>query len=117
PYLSEAARQFVGKRDRHRHQLGRLVAGVSHHQALVAGATDVHALRDVGGLATDRVEDAAGGVVEAVLRVGVADLAHQLAHQILNVDPALGCDLTADDHQANSDEALARDPTLADAAL
>ena len=58
----------MGQLDRQRHELGRVVAGVAEHEALVAGALGVqrvvgagvrllvrlvHALGDVGGLLAD----------------------------------------------------------------
>ena len=39
--LGEAAGELVRERDRHRHQLGRLVRGVSEHHPLVACAGDI----------------------------------------------------------------------------
>ena len=42
--FGQAVEDAVGQRDRQRHQLGRVVAGVAEHQALVAGA-DVLARR------------------------------------------------------------------------
>jgi hypothetical protein len=70
------------QRDRQRHQLGGLVAGVAEHEALVARALAldrvldvlagtrlvgvVHALRDVGRLAADRDAHAARLAVEAL---------------------------------------------------
>ena len=49
PGLGQAVEDAVRQRDRQRHQLGRVVAGVAEHQALVAGA-DVLAL---GGVVVD----------------------------------------------------------------
>ena len=85
------------QRDRQRHQLGGLVAGVAEHQALVAGALlvelvlvaldavlvrGVDALGDVRGLRADGHRDAAGGAVEALLRGVVADLQDLVADQL-----------------------------------
>ena len=68
--LGQPLGQPVRQRDRQRHQLGRVVAGVAEHQALVAGALRVRAgrptrrdarlvgavdaLGDVGRLRADR---------------------------------------------------------------
>ena len=95
------AREAVGEHDRQRHPLRRLVAGVAEHHALVARAlasrsaprrlrlvAGVHALRDVGRLLVERDHDAAGVGVEAVLGVGVADVAHDGAHDGGDVDVA-----------------------------
>ena len=43
----QLAGQLVGQLDRHRHQLGRLVAGEAEHHSLVAGAAGVNPLRDI----------------------------------------------------------------------
>ena len=111
----------IGKR----HQLLGLVAGVAEHHPLVAGAGDVElvlvggvvarlicrvdALGDVGGLFVDRVDDRTGVAVEAVAGVVVADLAHGLAGDVLDVDVGVGGDLPGDDDQAGVDERLAGD--------
>ena len=87
--VGETLGELVGQRDRQRHQLVGLVAGVAEHHSLVAGAGQVElvvvagvgaglvclvdALGDVRGLLVDRVDDRAGLVVEAELGVGVAD--------------------------------------------
>ena len=62
------AAQLVRQHDGQRHQFRRLVAGVAEHQALVAGAAGIHAHGDVGRLALDRVQHAAGLGVEADAR-------------------------------------------------
>jgi hypothetical protein len=108
-----------------RHQVGRLVAGVAEHHALVAGALQlelvlgrpgaadlfalVHALRDVGALLVDADDDAAGVAVEAVQRVVVADAVDDLAGQLGDVDVGRGGDLAGDDAQAGGEQRLARD--------
>ncbi len=114
----------VRDRDRQRHQLGRVVAGVAEHQALVAGAllvervdrlagarlvAGVDALGDVAGLAADGDHDAAGVPVEALGRRVVADLEDPLAHLLLDVDVAAGGDLAGHDHQAGGEQGLDRD--------
>ncbi len=94
----------VGERDRHRHQLGRLVGRVAEHHALVAGPGQVElvvvghvgahlvgavdALGDVGRLLVDRVHHRARVAVEAVEGVVVADPAHRLAGDLVHVDVA-----------------------------
>jgi len=49
--LGKLEGELVGKLDGHGHQLGCFVAGETEHQALVAGASGVHAHGDVRGLA------------------------------------------------------------------
>ena len=106
--LRQPLAQPVRQHDRQRHQLRRLAAGVAEHQALVAGAAGVHAHRDVGRLAVDRGDDAAGVAVEPVLGVGVADFPDGLADQLLHVDVGVGRDLAGDEAEAGRDERLAR---------
>ena len=123
--LGQAAGEPVRQVDRQRHQLGRLVAGVAEHQALVAGALlvqlvlvaldpvlvrGVDALRDVRGLRADGHRDAAGGAVEALLRGVVADVEDLVAHELGDVGVRLGGHLTGDVHQAGGDQGLHGDP-------
>jgi len=79
--LGQALGEAVGQGDRQRHQLGRVLAGVAVHDALVArpqalvgvlGLLLEHGLGDVGGLLVDRDEHRAAVVGEAVLGLGVA---------------------------------------------
>ena len=105
--LGELAGERVRELDRHRHQLGRLVAGVAEHHALVAGAAGVHALGDVGRLLVERDQHAAGVAVEAHLAVGVADPLHHLADEPREVDVGAGRDLAGDHHEAGLDQRLA----------
>ena len=119
-HRGELPRQRVGVHDRRGHQLGRLVAGVAEHQALIAGALLLvepfafgDALRDVGRLRLDRREHAAGLVVEAHRRVGVADVFDHAACELAEVDHGLGRDLAGDDDEAGLAQRLAGDAALA----
>ena len=120
--LGQAAGHPVGERDRQRHQLGRLAAGEAEHHPLVAGAElegrrgivadlerRVDALGDVGRLLLDRDERAAGQVVEAVVRPGVADVADRVADDRLDVDVGRRRDLAEDHHEARRRRGLAGD--------
>ncbi len=103
----QLAAQTMGEHDRRRHQLGRLVARVPKHQALVArallgvalalGGFFVHALRDVGALRGDDVGHEDLVRVKNVVVVHVADLAHGVAHDLDVIQLRLGGDLAADD--------------------
>ena len=87
-HLGEPLRQLVREHDRERHELVGLARRVAEHHSLVTGAEQVErvgvavlrlvglvdALRDVRRLLVDCDDDAAGLVVEAVLRARVADL-------------------------------------------
>ena len=90
--LGELASQAMRKHDRRRHQLGRLVAGVAKHQALIAGAL-LGVILPIGSASStpcamsgrlrgDDVlhEDAIR--VEDVVVIHVADLADGIAHDL-----------------------------------
>src|SRR5690606_21573414 len=99
--LDEAVRQDDGRR----HQYVGLVAGIAEHQALVAGTLvfrlgAVHALGDVHRLLADDVQYAAGGAVEADVGAGVADVADDIADDLLQVDPGTGGDFAGNDGHA-----------------
>ena len=100
--FGQPPRQLVRQRDGSRHQLFGLVGGVAEHHALVAGAAGVHAHGDVAGLLVDRRDHRAGIRVEAIQRIVVADGGHHAAHQRLEIDVSLGCDLTGNDDQAGA---------------
>ena len=113
--LGQPVENLVGQLDRQRHQLGRVVAGVAEHQALVAGAdlfafgrvfVDAHG--DVGALPVDREHDGTGVGADAHLVVGVAHLANDLADDVGIVDHGLGGDFAGDDGDARGDHRLAR---------
>ena len=50
--------------------------------------------------------------VEAVVAVGVADLAHRFAHQCLNIDVTGRGDFTGDERQAGAEQRFCRNPRL-----
>ena len=118
----ELAAEAMREHDRRRHQLGRLVAGVAEHQALVAGALlggllahrllGIDALRDVGRLLRDQqVHEHLVGV-EHVIVVDVADLADGVARDLDEVELGLGRDLAADDHDVRLDVGFAGDAAV-----
>ena len=125
-HLREPARQAVGQPDRDRHEVVGVVARVTEHHSLVAGAdfvvyvagsdpllvrlVDTH--RDVGRLLVDRHDDPARLAVDAVGRVRVTDLADRVAREAGEVDVRLGADLARDDTQARGDQGLARDAAV-----
>jgi hypothetical protein len=111
-HLAQPARELVGEHDGQRHQLFRLVAGEAEHQALVARASRVHAHGDVRGLLVDGGDDAAGLVVEAVLRARVADALDGVAHDRGQVRVGLGRDLARDEGEAGGDHGLAGHPAV-----
>ncbi len=110
PGGGELAGQPVGQLDGGGHQLRGLVAGEADHHPLVAGATRVDPLGDVGGLLVDGHEDAAGLEVEAELGSGVTDVADGLADDARDVDVGLGADLAEDQDRARAECRLTGDP-------
>ena len=117
--------KLLGIGDGSRHQLGRFVAGEAEHHALIARAVVERAV--AGLLALERLVDAEGNVrallvdvrddgaglaVKAVFCAVVADLAHGLAHDLRDVDVAVGRDLAHDVHDAGRDRAFAGDAAV-----
>ncbi len=111
----------VGKRDRQRHQLRRLVAGVAEHQPLIARTyiqpvaraflclqRAVNAHRNVRRLLMDGGNDRAAVAVKTEFRPRIADLAHSIAHDLLQVNVRVRRDLAHDGNQPRRAECLAR---------
>ncbi len=125
-HLGQALREAVRQPDRQRHEVGRLVAGVAEHHALVARALRVEhvlaglaaaqlegvvdALGDVGRLRVERHQHTARLAVEAVGVVVVADVADRVAHERGDVDVGGRRDLTGHHHEAGGQQRLAGDP-------
>jgi hypothetical protein len=121
----QLAAEAVGEHDRRGHQLRRLIAGVAEHDALVAGSLlgvllafrllGVHALGDVRRLGGEVVVDENPVGVEHIVVVHIADAAHRVADDFLDVDHRADRlladfrdgDLTADDHDVAFHEGLA----------
>ena len=86
PRARESLDQLVRQHNRQRHELVGLGAGVPEHQALIAGASWIDALGDVGRLLVNRGQNGARLVVEPVFRPGVADILDRIADDLLVVD-------------------------------
>jgi hypothetical protein len=127
PHLREPAGQLVREHDRHRHQLGCLVARVAEHHALVArarrvervGAAQVarvvrlvHPAGDVGRLAVQRGDHADRVAVEAEVAGVVADVADHLAGDGGEIEHRLGGDLPGQHHKPGGQQRLDRHPRL-----
>src|SRR5260221_1210723 len=110
--FGEALREAVGELNRHGHKLFGFVAGVTEHQALVAGAAGVHAHGDVGRLALDGAHDRASCGIKTKESVVVSDLLDGLANQIIVVDDGRGGDFTGNNDQAGGYQSFAGDPAL-----
>ena len=124
-HLGEPARHLVRQRDRQRHELLRLAAGIAEHHALVAGAVlqlgvrvllalqrAVHAERDVAGLLVDVGDDAAGVAVKAVLGPVIADGADDFARDLRDVHIAARGDLAHDMDETGGNGRLAGDAAV-----
>ena len=96
--LGQSLGQLVGQADGQGHQFGGLIAGIAEHHALVActGNIIVGAQGDVGALAIDVGDDAAGVAVEAVLGAVIADGTDDVAGHTGDVNIAIGGDLAHD---------------------
>ena len=111
----------MGKRNRQRHKLGRFIAGKAEDEALVAGTgiefighfavfgfkTLIDAQSDIRRLAVDGIDHAAGIAVEAVFGAVIADLAHGIAHNLLNIDVSRRGDLTGHHDKAGGSKRFA----------
>ena len=112
--FGQAIDDLVSERNRQRHQLFGVVAGVAEHQALVAGA-DFFALRgigvdahgDVGALFVEGDEHGAMVGADAHRRFGVADVVDHFADDLLHIDVGLGRDFAGDHGEAGGDHRFA----------
>lgn len=96
------------------HHLARLVAGVSEHDALVAGTLLLllladDALVDVRGLLVDGRKDAARVAVELVFALRIADALDHAPGHALHVDIGLRTHFARNDHESRGAERLAGD--------
>ena len=111
-HFRQAPGQPVGQADGQRHQLGRLVAGVAEHDALVAGSHQiqrvavvvvglVHPLGNIGRLLIQgHQHGTAVGIETTSAGTGVADLIDHAPHEGVEVHPGGGGDLTGDQAEA-----------------
>ena len=105
--LGQLPGQQVAEVDGGGHQLRGVAAGVAEHQALVARAARVHTHGDVGALLVDGHHHRAGGVVETLDVVVVADVLDHLPNQRGHGDVGLGGDLARHQHESGGQERLA----------
>lgn len=112
PWRAAPAHQRMGKRDRQRNQLGRLVGGIAEHEALVAGTAGVipDARGDLGRLQRDLRGDLEPVEIETPGRVAVTGLADRLFRYLYSVN-LCGCREFSEDKQAmRLDRRLDRNP-------
>jgi len=103
--LHEAVREL----DRQGHVFFGLAACEAKHHALVAGAFFIDAHGDVGRLLFDALQHRHRLEVEGHVRIGVADLLHRVAHDLVDVHPAVDRALAAHHGHARRDHRLAGD--------
>src|ERR1700686_1425534 len=117
PRVRDVAQDLVGIVKRRRHQLRRLPAGITEHDALTAGALvlvagRVYALRNIGGLGVQQNFDLGVAPVEPVLLV--ADGFDRLTRRILDLlgGKARSADLSRNDYAVGRSQSLASDANL-----
>ena len=126
----ELAAEAMGVHDRRGHQLGRFIAGIAKHDALVAGTLlvgflairllGVHALGNIRRLGGEVVVDENPVGVEHVVVVGVADAGDRVANDLFDVDDRTDRlfadfrdgDFAADHHEVAFHKRLAGDSAL-----
>ncbi len=115
PDVGEDEKHLVSEREGEWHVLFSVDAGIAEHHALVPGALVErlgadYAAVDVRALLVDGGDDAAGGGIEAVFGLGVADLPYDAACYCRDVHVGVfAAHFTAHDHEACGAESLARD--------
>jgi len=77
-------------------------------EALVPGATGVHAHGNVGRLGVDRGDDRAGFGIETEFRTGVSDLLDGLPHDVRDFHIPFGSDLSRHHGKPRGQKRLAR---------
>ena len=123
-HIGQPLGQLVRQRDRQRHQLVRLVARVTEHHPLIAGAGHVQrivvgrivtrlvsridALGNVRRLLVDRVDHRTRIGAEPEIRVGVTDPPDRLARDVLHIDIGRCRDLSRHHDQTRVHQRLAR---------
>ena len=110
--------ELVGKHDWRGHEFRRLVRRVAEHQTLVARpllgrllafrCLGIHALRNVGTLRRNRVQDQHPVRVKDIILVRVTDLADRLTGNRIEIRLRLGRDFTPHDDQVALGVGLAR---------
>ena len=112
-HLGELAQDEVGQVEREGHVVGRLVAGVTEHHALVAGALlldlalAVDTAVDVVALLVHGREDTARVGVKLVLAPGVAYLGNRAAGHVGQVHIVVAAHLARNHHLPGGDQRLA----------
>ena len=122
-YLGELSTEAVGKHHRGRHELGRLIASVAEHQALVTGTLlrrflalgllRVDTLGDIRRLRGKVVVDKNRVGVKHIVLVHVANLTDGGAHDGLVIKLGLRGDFTGENYHVGFDHGLAGHPAVA----
>ena len=103
PNVAELTSQLMGQHNGQRHQLGRLVAGVTEHETLVASAASVHAHGDIARLSVNEVAELESSVIETNCRIVVADVLDGLSCDVFVIDLRLGRNFSGDDTNVGRD--------------
>ena len=99
--------QEVSEVDGGGHQFRGVAAGITEHQPLIARPAGVHTHGDVGALLVDGHHHRAGGVVESLDVVVIADVLDHIPHQRRHGNVGLGGDLARHQHESGGQERLA----------
>ena len=86
PYLGKFFRKFMRVINRHGHKRRRFVAGIAEYHALVSRTVAVNAHSYVGRLFIYCGHNGTGVAVNAVIRIGITDVAQNAAGYTRNVD-------------------------------
>jgi hypothetical protein len=111
----------VRERNRRRHELRRLVAGKTEHEALIAralfggcfslGSGTVDALFDVARLLAHFANHAAGIGVKNAIAIHVTDAADGIADTLFKIELGVTRDFAGEDNEIAFGERLASDTT------
>ena len=114
-------RKLVRKRNRKRHQLFRLIAGITKHKTLVSCSrvqtialltrfrlsAFINAECNVSGLLMQRADYCASIAIKSVFRIVIADFANSLARNLCNIHSRVGRNLAHDSDHARSRKGFA----------
>jgi len=100
------------KADRQRHKFGSLIDSIADHESLIAGATGIDTLRDIGRLSADCVQYAAGLMIETILGIGITDILEDVPYQITDIDISDSGNFPSYNDQSDSNKCLTDYATL-----
>ena len=120
--LRQLQAQLVGKVDRERHIVIRLIGGVSEHHSLVAGSDGfdlavghlvflcfqrlVNAHGNIRGLLVQSDKNRAGICIKSHIAADITDLTDGVTHDLLIINICCRSDLTADNNKTSAGSCL-----------